>query len=164
MKPLIWVYSQNFPPCLCYFWAIKILPNQPIRKLTFFVGKCLSCPPALLDNISRIFIIFYISLYFFLILVKCSNYLPYWNIEKGSIIRCQTPTSKICINAWKISESKLTYLWQQVHPTVPCIYPVTTKRKPKLDLSILNITPSPSPLSTNRIHYLISKTLQKKPD
>ena len=39
MKPLLWFYTPNFPPQLCFYWSIKILPNLPIKTINLFVDK-----------------------------------------------------------------------------------------------------------------------------
>ena len=63
----------------------------------------------------------------------------------------------------KIHRNQLKPLQQQVNKTVTCIQLVPSKMNTKLDLSLLNLPPPPSPLPNNIIHDLISKPLQKFP-
>ena len=56
----------------------------------------------------------------------------------------------------RIYGQKLPYIWNQVHITNSCINMGSTNSKPKIDISLLNLSPRPSPLPTNLIHYLIS--------
>ena len=101
MKTPLWLYISPFRPQLCCWWAIKILPNQPIKNTNSVCWSTsiptnipLGCPIQKLHSI-------YIPLYLFCLLVKCYNYLPPWKIEKGDIIWCGAPKSQIWIKPWK---------------------------------------------------------------
>ena len=52
------IYTHPFPSCLCFYWAIKILPNQMIQNNNFFIEISFSHPQSLLSALSKIFIKF----------------------------------------------------------------------------------------------------------
>ena len=58
---------------------------------------------------------------------------------------------------------KLQYIWQQVHYTIPCIHLGPYKNKPKLEIYLIYLPHTSSPLPTNIIHDLILKSLQDLP-
>ena len=102
----------------------------------------------------------YLYLYFFRPLEKCSYSLPALNILKKGIVLCGTPTSYIFINPWKVM-SNTCYPSGKNCITAPhtYIYLVPHERNPNINLSFLSLPPTFSPITTNLICYLISKTL-----
>ena len=101
-KPPLWLYGCSFPPQLCCFWVIENFQTDQY-KTTFLKTPSLPHTNPLVCPLKR-FMIFFISLYLFPPLRKFSNYLSYQNIEKGGIIWCGAPTSKIWINPQKVMD------------------------------------------------------------
>ena len=162
MKSTLWFYSQPFPPHLCCYWLIKILPNQPIQNTIFF-DYSISHPPYLLSTLSTRFII--LLIYFFLSLPFKTFLLP--SILENSKGGCHMPlnTCKPHVHQpIQLHGQKRTCLWRQVDIAYPCKHLVPSKTNPNICLSLFNPSCRPSPLPTNLVQYLILKPLQNPPN
>ena len=105
MKHTIWLYIRPFPSHLYFCWVIKIIPDHPIQNTNSFYHYPYHLP-YLSGDPSTSFIIFLISSFLFLSILKFSNYLPFWNIEEGGVICCGSSTIQIFANPHKVMESK----------------------------------------------------------
>ena len=120
-------------------WPLSISPNNPISRS---LQK--------LNNVLHIII-------FIFPLGKFSNWLLFWNIKKGGYNMICHTTGQIFINPWKVAyENYHTYgtKWITLTHAYNCDLKI---RKPSTNSTYLTFLLLPPLLSTNIIHFLVSK-------
>ena len=160
IKPSLWLYRRPFPPNLCCWWAIKILLNRQTKN-TRFVCWPLYLPPTtnIVCPIHKTYNMIHLLIFIFSS-GKWFNSLLYWNIENMGIIWCGKSTRQICINLWKVTGRNFHNYGISASHWPMNKYVIHQDEIQNLTLPTKPTSHSPT-LTTNPIHYLISKLLKR---
>ena len=141
MKHPLRTYTHPFPPCLCFYRAIKISPNWIILN-THFVCWTLFLPPTITTGFPLLNLHQPLHIIIFIFpsckIIQLADILKH--CKKGYPLLCRTHNPHMNQHM-KSYGQKMTYFWQQVHQNTPWIYLGTPNMNPNINLSLLNLPP-----------------------